>query len=174
MIVNSTRFGMIQSPPENLIHFAEGLIGMPAERDFVFVGFRDSEHIAWLQSVASPAVALPVVSAHAFSPRYPDFPLEEYAKANGMHGDSSSFAVVVVLTPHPGGVGMVNLVAPIVIDSERRIGAQFMAHETKFSTRELLFLPESDENPSPELSADDAPRQVPSPRLVARAGEFVD
>jgi flagellar assembly factor FliW len=161
MMVKSTRFGTVDCPTQNLIHFPDGLIGLPCERDFAFLGHGDSEQIAWLQSVTAPDVAIPVVSAHSFEPLYPDFSLEDLAKRVGLEENIDQLLVAVVLTANAGEVSTVNLMAPVVIDPEARVGAQVIVADTRFSTRELYSLPNA--RPAEEVTAD-APLAAPTSR----------
>ena len=52
--------------------------------------------LAWLQSTRSPAIALPVVSAHAFGEKYPDVSIEPAVTALGLGEDSDDVASTVV------------------------------------------------------------------------------
>jgi flagellar assembly factor FliW len=157
MQIETTRFGTIDFPDEQVIEFEQGLIGFYDEHQFVVINHGASELIAWLQSVTTPALALPVVSAHAFS-GYPDVPVEECASRSGMGGAKDDFAMVAVLSAQSGQPATVNLLAPIVIDANQRRGAQIILDNTRFSARELFLLPSATERKQDAAPTED--RQV--------------
>jgi flagellar assembly factor FliW len=97
--------------------------------------------LAWLQSVTKPDLAFPVVSAHYFVDGYPDIPVSPAAHAAGVQGNEDDFAVLVVLCAPIGQPATVNLLAPIVVNSETRTGAQVILDGSRFSTREIFVAP---------------------------------
>src|SRR3954467_8077502 len=54
MDIATTRFGSVEVPDENLIHFKSGIIGFPRETRFALIPHGQSTLIAWLQSVQTP------------------------------------------------------------------------------------------------------------------------
>jgi flagellar assembly factor FliW len=152
MKFDTTRFGAIEAPETDLIHFARGIIGFPNEKSYVLIPHATSTAIAWLQSTTTPDLAFPVVSAHAFDPEYPDVGLPEIVSAAGLGEVSEDVAVLVVLSAVRGQPATVNLLAPLVINSKTRMAAQLFLDGSRYSTRELFMLPKVVER-SAELSA---------------------
>jgi flagellar assembly factor FliW len=95
-----------------------------------------------LQSVSTPELAFPVVSAHAFGDKYPDVPVGGPAEEAGLSGPAESLAVMVVLCALSNQPATVNLLAPIVVNATTRQGAQVILEGTRFSTREFFALPD--------------------------------
>jgi flagellar assembly factor FliW len=141
MRIESTRFGTLDIDAERIIGFPSGLIGFPEEREFVLVHHGHSASIAWLQSAKTPALALPVVGAHEFSPVYPDVPLSDAAKRAGLEGSPDDMTALVVLCANPGMPSTVNLAAPIIVDAAKWTGAQVILEGTRFTTREAFLTP---------------------------------
>jgi flagellar assembly factor FliW len=142
MIVHSDKFGAIEVDATDVLNFPTGIIGFPRESEFVLVRRGDSQVIGWLQSTQTTYLTLPVVSAHALAPRFPDVPIEVYAERAGIGSDPEELAVMAVLSAPPGQPATVNLMAPIIVNAATRIGAQILIENTRFSTRELFILPE--------------------------------
>ncbi len=140
MAIQSDRFGPIEAEEEDIIKFAQGIIGFPDQHSFVLVRTK-SNAIGWLQSTSNPGLALPVVSAHVLAPPYPDVDIEAYAQAVGLGARLEDLAVVVVLNAQAGVPATVNLVAPIVVNVATRTGAQVILDGTRFTTREMFVLP---------------------------------
>lgn len=138
MKITSDRFGTIEFEEDSVIEFPAGVIGFPEEKGFILIKHGDSSTIGWLQSVETPALAFPVVSAHGFD-QYPDVPFEEQAKQAGVEG--KDMALLAVLSAKSGTPSTVNLLAPIVVNADTRVAAQVILEGSRFSTRELFVLP---------------------------------
>lgn len=143
MNIESQRFGTLEINEEELLSFADGVIGFPTEQRFALVPHQGSGYIAWLQSVTTPELAFPVVSAHAFGDQYPDVPVASAAQQAGVEGPDEVLAVMVVLCALSGQPATVNLLAPIVVNATTRKGAQVILEGTRFSTREFFVLPDA-------------------------------
>jgi flagellar assembly factor FliW len=146
--IESQRFGTLEMNEDELLSFPAGVIGFPTEQRFALVPHHGSGYIAWLQSVSTPGLAFPVVSAHAFGERYPDVPVTGAAKEAGLEGPEDALAVMVVLCALANQPATVNLLAPIVVNAATRQGAQVILEGTRFSTREFFALPEAARAPA--------------------------
>src|SRR5690349_11290502 len=102
MNISSQRFGALEIGEEQVLQFPDGLVGFPNEREFVLIPHNSTGFLAWLQSMRSPAVALPVVSAHAFGSKYPDVSIEGATSALGLGNESDDVALMVVLSAPQG------------------------------------------------------------------------
>jgi flagellar assembly factor FliW len=147
MQIETTRFGLVEVPEEALIHFKTGIIGFPRESTFALIPHGDSTLIAWLQSAMTPALAFPVVSAHGLVVDYPDVPLVPVAEKAGFSGEPDDFAVLAVLSAPRGLPATINLLAPLLINSVTRQGAQVFLEGSRFTTRELFVIPQPSEHP---------------------------
>jgi len=141
MQISTTRFGLVEVPEEALIHFRGGIIGFPKESTFALIPHGDSTLIAWLQSASTPALAFPVVSAHGLVVDYPDVALVPVAEKTGLVGQEDDFAVLAVLSAPRNLPATINLLAPLLINSVTRQGAQVFLEGSRFTTRELFVLP---------------------------------
>lgn len=142
MKINSTRFGTLDIDDQRIIRFEAGIIGFPEEKGFVLIHHGSSDTMAWLQSVRTPELALPVVGAHQFAPSYPDVSLAEAAQHAGLEGSPDDMTALVVLCATPGAPSTVNLAAPIIVNAASWTGTQAILDGTRFTTRELFVLPE--------------------------------
>lgn len=142
MKVDTVRFGTIDVAKEEIISFRAGLIGFPSDRSYVLIPHGTSAAIAWLQSTTTPGLAFPVVSAHGFVADYPDVPLLPIARRVDVAESLDDLAVLVVLSATRGQPATVNLLAPLIINSSTRHGAQVFLEGSRFSTRELFTIPD--------------------------------
>lgn len=162
MQIDTTRFGPVELSDEDLIHFEGGIIGFPKERQLVLIPHAGSTTIAWLQSATTPGLAFPVVSAHGLVSDYPDVDLGPLAEKVGLRAETDELAVLVVLCAPHHLPATVNLLAPILVDSETRRGAQVFLEGSRFTTRELFVtVPEADgeqDSAEPKATASDEAR----------------
>src|SRR5690349_19677556 len=156
MNIESQRFGTLDINEDELLSFPAGVIGFPKEQRFALVPHHGSGYIAWLQSVSTPELAFPVVSAHAFGDKYPDVPVVAAAHEAGLDGTEEGLAVMVVLCALSGQPATVNLLAPIVVNAATRTGAQVILEGTRFSTREFFVLPDAARAQEPANAAQPA------------------
>jgi flagellar assembly factor FliW len=143
MKIETTRFGAIECPAEQTVVFPRGLIGFYDEHEFIVVPHGESELIAWLQSTKTPALAFPIVSAHAFAPDYPDVNIQPAAQSAGIEAEADGYAMMVILSAPQGQPATVNLLAPLVVNAATRRGAQVILDNTRYSARELFVLPQA-------------------------------
>ena len=141
MQIKSERFGVVDLDDDAVLNFPSGIIGFPREQRFALIPHQGSTYLAWLQSVHNAALAFPVVSAHFFADTYPDVSIPDAARAAGLPGSADDFAVLAVLCAPIGQPATVNLMAPIVVNSETRTGTQVILEGSRFSTREVFVAP---------------------------------
>lgn len=160
MNIESQRFGTLDINDDELLSFPSGVIGFPTEQRFALVPHHGSGYIAWLQSVTTPGLAFPIVSAHAFGEQYPDVPVSGAAREAGVDGSDDELAVMVVLCALAGQPATVNLLAPIVVNAATRKGAQVILEGTRFSTRELFVLPQAAQGGGSSVKTESAATQA--------------
>jgi flagellar assembly factor FliW len=70
MHIDTTRFGPIEIDSGDVIHFPEGLLGLPSCRNWVLLADAENNALAWMQSTDRAEIALGVVSPRRFVPCY--------------------------------------------------------------------------------------------------------
>jgi flagellar assembly factor FliW len=168
MQISTTRFGLVEVPEEALIHFKGGIIGFPRESAFALIPHGDSTLIAWLQSATTPALAFPVVSAHGLVVDYPDVSLVPASEKAGLGSEPDELAVLAVLSAPRSQPATINLLAPLLINSVTRHGAQVFLEGSRFTTRELFVIPAPSERPPPAELERTEPEQKRASGAAAR------
>jgi flagellar assembly factor FliW len=154
MNISSQRFGALEIREDQVLRFEEGIIGFPNEREFVLIPHNATGFLAWLQSTRSPAVALPVVSGHAFGGKYPDVNIDAAAMALGSGDANDDVALMVVLSAPQGQPATVNLVAPILVNVTTRRGVQLILDGSRYTTRELFVREQDSETVKAQAAAE--------------------
>lgn len=138
--LKNTRFGDLQLAEGAEIRFPRGIFGFPDETRFALLE-REKGHVSFLQSLNTPALALPVIDGSLIRPEYPDQAREDVAAlANFANAEHLVVLVVVRVEPNERLLRG-NLVAPILVDAEARLGCQVMLDSGKYSVDVVLGQP---------------------------------
>lgn len=119
--VNSTRFGEFEVPPEALIEFPDGLIGVGGSR-FVLLTREESGAFKWLQDAERGELALPVTDPFPFFPDYEVRISDAEAERIGIAAADEADVLVIVRAAEALEDFSVNLLAPLLVS--RGVGHQ--------------------------------------------------
>ncbi|MEQ8461601.1 MAG: flagellar assembly protein FliW [Sandaracinaceae bacterium] len=103
------------------IRFPEGLFGLRDHERFVLCDLDEGNPIRCLMSCQDPEVQLLVVDAEE---AWPGYPVEEARAALDL--DEEKAIALVVNVPGDGSQPTANLMAPLVVGVESRVGRQVM------------------------------------------------
>jgi len=134
-LIRSTRFGEIEAPEDQLLHFPLGIPGFAHATAFVLVQNRPTSAFRWLQAVDDSDLALLVIDAASFMP---DYPIEDVRRALAfceLASDEEIAVLAICCVPPEPEPPTVNLQAPVGIGLRSRRGAQILLHETRFDMR---------------------------------------
>ena len=116
--IQTTRFGARSVAEGDVIDFPIGLVGLPGNR-YVLLSERADALFSWLQSLADPALALPLIDPRLVRP---DYSLELTAADREVLGlasvEEAKVYVAVTARPDPHET-TVNLRAPILVIGQR-------------------------------------------------------
>ncbi|MEZ6136620.1 MAG: flagellar assembly protein FliW [Pirellulaceae bacterium] len=127
MLVQTTRFGSVQSSHEEVIIFPQGVIGFESSRHWLILPDPENADVAWLQSLSQPQVALPLVSPRKFSPDYKcAVPNRNLAPLNLRSTDR---VYILCVLSKSGKTLTLNLRSPIVINLTKRLACQVITSD---------------------------------------------
>jgi flagellar assembly factor FliW len=120
-MVVDTRLGPIDVAEDALFRFPYGLPGFPGDRRFFLHGDEGAVH--WLLSADGDRIGLPVIDPLTLVPDYLDrLPADVVGPA---------LLVRTVVVPRPRGRLSTSLVAPVLLDRERRLGMQIILADSE-------------------------------------------
>jgi flagellar assembly factor FliW len=122
MLIRTTRFGSIPVKPDDVVTFANGLIGYESCQRWILLADAEIDHVGWLQSVTNPEIAVAVVSPRRFVPDYAVHVTRSQLAPLELTGVDQAY--VLNLLARNGGRLTVNLRAPLIINLDRRMGRQ--------------------------------------------------
>ena len=143
MKLETTRFGTIDIEEKQIIVFSDGLYGFEKESRFTFLPFNPNVEspMEWMQSILSPHLAFVITDPYLYVPEYKLKLLEDDKKKVGLELDESFLTRSIVTIPENYTEMTANLVAPLVINSSKRVAKQFVLTSMEYDTRHYL-LPE--------------------------------
>ncbi|MCP4293690.1 MAG: flagellar assembly protein FliW [bacterium] len=134
----TVRFGEFEYREEDVIHLAEGLVGMPNLRNWLILEMGDDVPMKWFQSLDRGDFGFPVAQSYLF---HDDYEVKVGAGVRAKLGtkDPEDLATLIITTVHAGGAKITgNLLAPLVIDTETRAGQQLTIDDASFSMRQEI------------------------------------
>lgn len=170
MKVRTSRFGELEVNPNDIITFSEGLLGFENIKKYFVVDPGDSTLILWLQSTEDENVAFPIIEPKIFKPDYIAKLLP--ADLNGLELESLQTAKLYSILTIPGNVTEMsaNLKAPIVINSNKKVGKQIVLQDSKLSVKFEMY--KELKTYIVNFSSDDARRTTFEPSIALETGEL--
>lgn len=139
LTVQTTRFGEISVPAEDVLNMPLGMVGFPGMRRFVLIRHRDNSPFQWLQSIDASDVAFVVVSPLLFDRQYNIKIGPAEMKLLELDDPENAQILVVVNIPHGQPEKMTaNLRAPVVINAGNRLAAQIVMENSDYDMRAPL------------------------------------
>jgi flagellar assembly factor FliW len=139
MHIHTVNFGDLTIPDEKVIEFKEGLPGFPRVHRFTILEFEDLKPFQYLQALDDPPIALFVINPFLIDPAY-RFQISTTDMEDVFATRTEDLVIYAVATiPEDPQRATINLMAPIVINDDRRCGKQVILHESDYSVRHPLF-----------------------------------
>ncbi|HEY3329113.1 MAG TPA: flagellar assembly protein FliW [Capsulimonadaceae bacterium] len=145
MKLNTSRFGEISVDEKAIITFPDGIPGFEHTREYVLVPHKtaqgQSSPFRWLQSLEEPNLALPVINPWSVQPDYaPTIPgtMIKMLGIGDLREQAQFLTVVTIPANNPNGI-TVNLLAPILVNRDTKIGKQVIVQNENYSIRTPLL-----------------------------------
>jgi len=137
--VKTTRFGELEVNPNDVVTLADGLLGFEHLKKYFVVDPGDSTLILWLQSTDDEKIAFPILEPKIFKPDYIAKLLP--ADLNGLELESLQTAKLYSILTIPTNVTEMsaNLKAPVVINSQKKVGKQIVLQDSKLSVKHEMY-----------------------------------
>ena len=139
MIIKTTRFGEIEVPAECIIRFVNGLPGFSGETEFAIFPYEKESPFSIMQSITNPDLTFLLADPYRF---YNDYIFEmddEMAVEWGFSAENLPYVYTVATLKDTLEQMTVNLLAPILVNWVKRIGAQLIIENKHYSVQQLLF-----------------------------------
>ena len=134
--IKTTRFGEIEIDGNKAVHFPEGILGFPEQKDYIILEHKPGSPFIWLQSLTDPDLAFVMTNPFLIKSDYlSDLSPEEEALLR--HDDESDIMIFSLVTIPQGRAekATVNLQGPIVIYPGSRNAKQVILSNSGYSHR---------------------------------------
>ncbi len=152
--IQTERFGEIRAPRNEILHFAEGLVGFADHKEFVLVQEAAYAPFLWLQSANDPHLSFVVVDPVEFMPEYRvEIKPSEIASLELESLDSAKVLVIVVVRESPEEI-TANLQGPLVLNLEKCLGKQVVLLSDRYHTRHRILDEAQDGDDLPQAESE--------------------
>ena len=138
MDIETTRFGRLSVEDDRIITFPNGLLGFPDHTQFALIQTGEENYFFWLQSVNEPNLAFVVTDPTIFFKEY-QVPVREETWQDLQLADENALQCFVICNK-VGDWLTGNLLGPIVVNAQNRLGQQIVLTEKKWTTRQPLMM----------------------------------
>jgi flagellar assembly factor FliW len=134
--VTTTRFGTVTIDARRVITFRRGLLGFPSSTRFCLLDPEGEGGFYWLQSLDDPALAFVVTDPGLYEPEYA-VPIRS-EQMQDLSMTRLDEAQVFVIVNRVGSTVTGNLLGPLVVNTAKKLGSQFILAEKRWQTRHEL------------------------------------
>ena len=139
MIVQSTRFGELDIPEEQILVFPQGVLGFPAEKQFALMEYKPDSPFYILQSLADADLTFLMINPFAFFNDY-EFAMDDALMAEiGVTADNPPTVFNIATVKDKIEQMTINLAGPVLVNLRERKAAQWVIEKTAFPTKYPLF-----------------------------------
>lgn len=136
MLIKTRCFGEVEISDDKIVEFPEGILGFEELKRYTLIydvkENGEKAKIAWLQAVDEPELALPVINPFEVKKDYDPIINETLMKDLGDVNSENAVVLLVVTVPTDITKTTANLKAPIIINSDIRVGAQLIAENKNY------------------------------------------
>ena len=139
MRIETTRFGEIEFNETDVIHIPNGLIGFGQYRRFVILPHSENSPLQWFQSLDDSALAFVIIDPMFFRSDYQVVLDLSDSQLLGIDDLSKAVVYAIVVIPTEPSEMSANLLGPIVINPETRVGKQIIMQDSTYTTRHYIL-----------------------------------
>lgn len=139
MTIITRQFGPLDYSDEAVITFPEGLLGFERMHRFLLIDQPEIEPLRWLQSIDEPQIAFTVIEPELVFPGFRVRLSPDDREALGLSAHAEPRVLVLVTVPKDPAEMTANLLGPLVVHPERKLGRQLVLHDSALGTRERLI-----------------------------------
>lgn len=124
---------------EDIISFPAGIPGFEASKEFVLVSIPEYVPFEWLVSVDGTRLRFAIINPMLFIPDYtPTISKEQLIDLEVEKPEDVLLYSIVTIRENPLD-STANLVGPVIINKQKRIGKQVIIDDDRYTTQELIL-----------------------------------
>jgi flagellar assembly factor FliW len=126
-------------PEKQIIHFPEGLLGIPHLNKYIMLSPEKKLPFMYLQSVEEEALAFIVIDPYLYMPDYSFDISDDVIDFLGVTKESDILVLSVVVIPSDISRMTANFAAPVLINVNNRRAKQIVLQDDKYRIRQPIF-----------------------------------
>lgn len=139
MEILTSRFGKISFSSKEVYNFSKGIYGFPQEKKYVFLKLKEFDPFLWLQSVEKSDLAILLIDPLIFFPEYkPEILQKEFEFIKVQDLKKAKIYVTVTLSGKLRQ-STLNLLSPLMINTEKRLGKQVVLKKSDYKIQHSIF-----------------------------------
>ena len=141
MLVKTRDFGEIEIEEEKILTFHSGIFGFEKDKRYTLLFNKKEEKktIAWLQSLDTVGVALPVITPDYIMPDYRPVVEDELLTSLGELTEGNTMVLLTLTVPSDITKMTSNLKAPIIVNTETKKGCQVVADNQEYLVKYNVY-----------------------------------
>ena len=139
-VTETSRFGSIRYSAEDIVTFADGLVGFPNLESFVLIQHDDDGQFRWMQSTDFGDIAFLVVDPARYVADYDPAVPDSLAESLSLDEDTPRLVYTIVSIPPGKPEEMtINLAGPIIINTEAGCARQVVLEDERHAIKHRVF-----------------------------------
>lgn len=139
MIINTKYLGQIEIDDKKIITFPTGLPAFEKIKEYILLNLPENDTFFCLQSIQQPEIAFLLIHPWDFFPQYDiDIPQEDLEEINITQRQQVLLYNIVTI-PDDSQKITANLMGPILINNENKLGKQVILHQENYHTKHPLI-----------------------------------
>lgn len=144
MKVDSKFLGSIEIDPAEVIYFPDGLPAFEEQKEFIVIPLEEGVPFYYLQSLHDHELCFFLADIFTFFPEYQlELGDEELERLESDDKGTGVVIFAILTVPDNFRQTTANLLAPVIINLEKKKGMQHIPKQSVYQTRHALFNPEA-------------------------------
>ena len=139
MQLKTTRFGTFEVEQSSILYFPLGLLGLDRFARYVIIDSDATAPMRWLQCVDEPDLALLIVEPGLFFADYAPALSQDDRDILQLEDAQEPIVACVVVIPEDPQEMTINLLGPLVLNEDKRLGKQLVLADSSYSARQRLL-----------------------------------
>ncbi|PCJ19055.1 MAG: flagellar assembly protein FliW [Candidatus Cloacimonadota bacterium] len=140
MKFNTTRFGEIDIPQQDIITFPNGILGFSDSLRYVILNDPATDPLRWLQSIEKPELAFVIIDPIKFRPEYAlDLSDNDVSSLQLENPDEAMIYSIVVIPKENPQKMTANLQGPLVINAIKMVAKQVISTSGKHKLKHFIL-----------------------------------
>jgi len=141
MQIETKRFGKFDVSEDQIIYFEEGILGFPNSHRYILVPHQPESPFVWLQSVDESYLSFLMINPSVVKPDYVVQLPKSAVESLKLQTASEGVVFAIVVVPEDPMKMRMNLRAPVIINTQKRLGRQVVLEDTSLQIRYPIFGP---------------------------------